>query len=67
MTLNTNKNMQKMAKSIIALAHQKGLKVTAEFCANEQITDMAIELGADFLQGFHLGRPQPHPVTAVSR
>jgi len=65
--LQENKNMQKMAKSIIALAHQKGLKVTAEFCANEQITDMAIELGADFLQGFHLGRPQPHPVTAVSR
>ncbi len=61
-----NKNMQKMAQSIIALAHQKGLQVTAEFCANKQITDMAIKLGADFLQGFYLGRPQPFPVTAVS-
>jgi len=65
--LQKNKNMQKMAKSIIALAHQQGLKVTAEFCADEQITEMAIKLGADFLQGFHLGRPQAFPVAAVSR
>ena len=62
-----NKNMQKMAQSIIALAHQKGLNVTAEFCANEEITDMAIKLGADFLQGFHLGEPEALPVTADSQ
>ncbi len=57
--LTHNLEMQSIAKSIIRLAHKKNLKVTAEYCADEMITKMAIDLGADYLQGFYLATPAP--------
>jgi EAL domain-containing protein (putative c-di-GMP-specific phosphodiesterase class I) len=45
--------IQNLTKGIIRLAHKKKLTVTAEFCANKLITDMAIMLGVDYLQGFY--------------
>ncbi len=55
--LTHNLEMQSIAKSIIRLAHKKNLKVTAEYCADKIITQMAVDLGADYLQGYYLARP----------
>ncbi len=54
-----NLEMQNVARGIVKLAHKKGLQVVAEFCADATITNMAIDLGVDYLQGHYLGEPSP--------
>lgn len=44
-------------KSIIDIAHTLNIKTTAEFIENEQLLDVVRELGADYAQGFAIGRP----------
>ena len=36
-----------------------GLETVAEFVESEAILDQLRELGVDYAQGYHLGRPQP--------
>ncbi|MGI9289022.1 MAG: EAL domain-containing protein [Pseudomonadales bacterium] len=45
-------------KSIIDIAHAMGMQTVAEFVENNEILDVVTELGADYGQGFGLGRPQ---------
>ena len=45
-------------KSIIEIAHAMELKTVAEFVENDAILQHVTELGADYGQGFGLGRPQ---------
>lgn len=52
-----NIEMQNLARGIVKLAHKKGFEVVAEYCANKSLVNIAIDLGADFLQGFYLGKP----------
>jgi EAL domain-containing protein (putative c-di-GMP-specific phosphodiesterase class I) len=47
----------KLTKEIVAMAHGNGLKVVAEYCESKEISDLAIELGVDYLQGHYLGEP----------
>ncbi|MBV8529100.1 MAG: GGDEF domain-containing response regulator [Candidatus Dormibacteraeota bacterium] len=45
--------------AIVTLAHDLGLVVTAEGVETEEQRRILCELGCDYLQGFHLGRPGP--------
>ncbi len=48
-----------MVASINTIGHEMGLETVAEFVENEAILDQLRELGVDYAQGYHLGRPQP--------
>ncbi len=46
-----------IVKASIDLAHDLGLKVVAEGVETQAAMDLLAELGADLVQGWHLGRP----------
>ncbi|WP_235869514.1 putative bifunctional diguanylate cyclase/phosphodiesterase [Veronia nyctiphanis] len=48
-----------IVRAIQDLAHQMGKKTVAEFVENEEILHRLEQLGVDYAQGYHLGRPQP--------
>ncbi len=52
-----NLEMQNVARGIVKLAHKKGYEVVAEYCANQTLVNIAVDLGVDYLQGYHLGQP----------
>jgi EAL domain-containing protein (putative c-di-GMP-specific phosphodiesterase class I)/GGDEF domain-containing protein len=54
-----NLEIQNLTKGIIRLAHKNKLKVTAEYCTNKTITDIAIMLGVDTLQGHYFAEASP--------
>jgi len=46
-----------IVKSITEIAHFMGKKVIAECVENEQILTLLGEIGVDYAQGYHVGRP----------
>lgn len=54
-----NKQMHRMVRSIIGLAHSMGLKTVAEGIENEADARSFRDLGCDYLQGYHIGKPAP--------
>ena len=44
-------------KSIIDIAHTLNIKTIAEFIENDELLEVVRELGADYAQGFAIGRP----------
>ncbi len=52
--------MRKLAKGIVKMAQKNQLEAVAECYSRAKLTDIAIRLGVDYLQGFYLGKPQPH-------
>lgn len=48
---------QVMVHHIHAMAHEFGLKTIAEFVEDEETSRLLVEMGVDFAQGYHLGRP----------
>jgi diguanylate cyclase (GGDEF)-like protein len=48
-----------MVKSMNNIAHSLGLKTIAEFVENQEILDLLGEIGVDYAQGYHLGKPTP--------
>jgi len=57
--LNIQKDEKDMAfvKSIVALAKELGVKTVAEYVENEETLIHLREMGVDFAQGFHIGKP----------
>jgi EAL domain-containing protein (putative c-di-GMP-specific phosphodiesterase class I) len=55
--METDRNDAVLVRSIIELGRNLGLRVTAEGVETEQVRVSLRELGCDFAQGFHLGRP----------
>lgn len=54
-----NDNVSRIfVKSIIDIAQVMDIKTVAEFVENQEIRDIVTELGADYGQGFGLGRPK---------
>jgi diguanylate cyclase (GGDEF)-like protein len=47
-----------MVDHIHRMAHEFGLKTVAEFVEDQATADVLIELGVDFAQGYHFGRPE---------
>jgi EAL domain-containing protein (putative c-di-GMP-specific phosphodiesterase class I) len=55
--METDRNDAVLVRSIIELGRNLGLRVTAEGVENERVQAMLRDLGCDYAQGFHLGRP----------
>jgi len=48
-----------MVKSINEVGHTMGLKTVAEFVESEAILTQLTKIGVDYVQGYHIHRPQP--------
>jgi len=48
-----------MVQAINTIGHTMGLKTIAEFVETEGILQRLIDLGVDYAQGYHIGKPQP--------
>ncbi len=46
-----------IVEQINSMAHQFGLKTVAEFVEDEMTASLLAEIGVDFAQGYHYGRP----------
>lgn len=57
MTTDTGANI--IARSIIDLAHNLGLRVVAEGVEDEMTRDLLADMNCDFLQGYLISRPLP--------
>ncbi|GAA5317647.1 MAG: hypothetical protein AseanaTS_28520 [Candidatus Pelagadaptatus aseana] len=55
----SNKVDQVMVQSINTIGHEMGLKTIAEFVESPDIVETLLELGIDYVQGYHIGRPMP--------
>jgi EAL domain-containing protein (putative c-di-GMP-specific phosphodiesterase class I) len=56
-----NREDQIFVKAITDISHAMGKRVIAEFVENEAILRILNELGVDYAQGYHIGRPAPLP------
>lgn len=59
MGMATNENDAVIVRSTIDLAHNIGLKVTAEGVEDAAIYSLLKELGCDFVQGYYISKPLP--------
>lgn len=59
MDMEENENDAVIVRSTIDLAHNLGLKVTAEGVETQGVWDLLNMLGCDRSQGFFMGRPMP--------
>lgn len=59
--INTDPDRQTVFGSIVESCHSMGIQVIAEGVETLEQACMVIDLGADFLQGFYISRPVPHP------
>lgn len=50
---------QALVKSMIGIARQLGKHTVAEFVENAETLELLKEYGVDYVQGYHIGRPQP--------
>ena len=57
--MSTSQNESFIARSIVELAHNLGLRVVAEGVEDEVTRDMLAQMGCDKLQGFLVSRPLP--------
>ena len=57
--MSTSQGESFIARSIIELAHNLGLRVVAEGVEDEVTRDLLAEMGCDKLQGFLVSRPLP--------
>ncbi|MCH9697008.1 MAG: DUF1631 family protein [Gammaproteobacteria bacterium] len=48
-----------MVRSMNDIAQSLGLKTIAEFVENQEILDLLGQIGVDYAQGYHVGKPAP--------
>ena len=46
-------------ESITNVARAMKIQTVAEFVENERIVDLLVDMGVDYAQGYHIGKPQP--------
>ena len=56
--LDKNSDDRVFVKGLIEMAHAFGKKTVAEFVESEEILTILKELGIDYAQGYHIGRPE---------
>ena len=56
--INKDKKDKAFVHSILTLAKELNVKTVAEYVEDEEIVKTLREMGVDYLQGFHIGRPQ---------
>ncbi|MFL6098600.1 MAG: putative bifunctional diguanylate cyclase/phosphodiesterase [Actinomycetales bacterium] len=59
MSMRTSADDTMLVQSAIDLGHNLGMLVVAEGVEDEETLDALRRLGADVIQGFHVGRPMP--------
>ncbi|EOZ9391158.1 EAL domain-containing protein [Enterobacter cancerogenus] len=57
-----NKTDAVIVQSIINVASLKGMEVVAEYVETQQHAELLAEMNVDYLQGYHISKPQPLPV-----
>ncbi|HEY1273584.1 MAG TPA: EAL domain-containing protein [Thermoleophilaceae bacterium] len=57
--LDADKSDRQVVKAIVDVARNFGIQTIAEGVESQTILDLLGELGVDFAQGYHLGRPAP--------
>ena len=62
--LRHNERDRHVIRAIVALATGFGQETIAEGVEDEETLVLLRDLGVDFAQGFHIGRPAPHPAFA---
>jgi EAL domain-containing protein (putative c-di-GMP-specific phosphodiesterase class I) len=50
---------QLIVRALVEVCEGLGIKTVAEFVTDEQTMEMVRDLGVDFAQGYHLGKPEP--------
>lgn len=56
-TIDVDPKLQILVRHITSLAHSLGIKTQAEFVHNQAVQDILVDMGVNFLQGFHLSEP----------
>jgi diguanylate cyclase (GGDEF)-like protein/PAS domain S-box-containing protein len=57
--LANDRTDQLIVKALVDVCEGLEIKTIAEFVGDQQTMDMVGELGVDFAQGYHLGKPEP--------
>lgn len=57
--IGKDKNARLMVETIVELAHKLNVETIAEFVSTEEILVVVKEIGIDYAQGFHIGKPEP--------
>jgi EAL domain-containing protein (putative c-di-GMP-specific phosphodiesterase class I) len=57
--LARSRDDRRVVQSVVGIAQQFGLRTIAEGVEDQATLDLLRELGADYVQGFHIGRPAP--------
>jgi EAL domain-containing protein (putative c-di-GMP-specific phosphodiesterase class I) len=60
-TLPSSPVDQVFVRAMVELAHGLGKQTIAEFVEDEETLQLLDELGVDYAQGYHIGRPAPMP------
>jgi PAS domain S-box-containing protein len=55
----TNRDDQAMLRGIVAIARELRVMTVAEGIENAKTLDLVTDIGVDYAQGFHIGRPAP--------
>lgn len=61
MNILDDPDSQIIAHVIVDAARRLGMRTIAEFVSSAEIQAKVVELGIDFSQGYHIGRPAPKP------
>jgi len=64
--LRTDDFSRDLVRGLVNLAHILGLEVIAEFVQDEETMQFLAEVGAEYGQGYYLGRPEPFPPSPVA-
>ncbi|MDC0933291.1 EAL domain-containing protein [Arcobacteraceae bacterium] len=54
----TDKYSQNVVETIVTFAKRQDIKTIAEYVENEEIFEYLTDLGVDYSQGFHFGKPE---------
>jgi EAL domain-containing protein (putative c-di-GMP-specific phosphodiesterase class I) len=55
----TSAQYQSQVRTLVDLANSMGVDTVAECVENETVRNALLEIGVDYAQGFHLGKPRP--------
>jgi Amt family ammonium transporter len=57
--IGTNPRSASQVRAVAQIAAERGIETVAEGVETQRIHDQLLEMGIDYAQGFHLGRPEP--------
>jgi len=61
--LDTIREDQIFVSAIVQVARELGLVTVAEFVETQEALELLIEMGVDYVQGYHIGKPGPTLIT----